>query len=257
MLLLELKKATTEEELNMQRRWFLGYCESPNQTHFLQRHWFPCKVSGKPAWLHPGQIPILKQLRCRITDNPLSFLLQICAPFEGKATGFHRIISVFLPYKGSLIGKPGAVRVFRSQLCEFNQFYYSASLTNNIYTILGIDTHILFESMQKDPWGVLTLEVIARGTDIKITIGEKTRINTTNQEYELIVEDNGSEDIKKKTQEITEKKMCYTSEDTINDLNDPISIEQEQFEKFRAAIDMEPNQVIRCISIMALTNKCS
>jgi hypothetical protein len=38
---------------------------------------------------------------------------------------------------------------------------------------LDIDTYILFESMQKDPWGVLILEVIARGTDIKVAVGEK------------------------------------------------------------------------------------
>jgi len=82
--------------------------------------------------------------------------------------------------------------------------FISQLLLPTTFILFWVLIHIFYLNRCKK--GVLTLEVIARGIDIKITIGEKTRINIINQEYELIVEDNGSKDIKKTKQEV---KICF------------------------------------------------
>lgn len=44
----------------------------------LHPRFFPSKVGGKPAWLDLKNIPNLSEISCKLCNNPLVFLCQVC-----------------------------------------------------------------------------------------------------------------------------------------------------------------------------------
>lgn len=102
--------------------WNIGFVEEAPASE-LVRQFFPCKLGGRPAWLHPVDVPTAKQLKCLYTREPLDFLLQLYAPVDDEPTAFHRALYVFISPHGGDLHRPGAVRVFRSQLPRENPFY--------------------------------------------------------------------------------------------------------------------------------------
>ncbi len=121
----------------------LGFVQAAENEWKLQRHQFPSKVGGAPAWLDPVNIPEGDQTRCGACGNPLGFLLQVYAPLREEGGGldqredvFHRTLFVFvcqnmaclqqdqhLQYERSSQSLCRSVRVFRSQLPRRNPFY--------------------------------------------------------------------------------------------------------------------------------------
>ena len=68
----------------------LGFIELPENSWILHRNYFPSKVGGKPAWLHPESLPSSKTMCCSKCLKPLIFLLQLYAPNEERINCFHR-----------------------------------------------------------------------------------------------------------------------------------------------------------------------
>ena len=102
--------------------WNIGFVE-PCDARLLSRQFFPSKVGGAPAWLHPVDVPTAKQLKCLYTREPLDFLLQVYAPVDEEPTAFHRSVFLFVSPHGGDAHRPGAARAFRSQLPRVNPFY--------------------------------------------------------------------------------------------------------------------------------------
>ena len=102
--------------------WTIGFVE-PAPASDLARQFFPSKVGGRPAWLHPVDVPTAAQLKCLYTREPLDFLMQVYAPVDDEPSAFHRALYVFVSPHGGDLHRPGAVRVFRSQLPRCNPFY--------------------------------------------------------------------------------------------------------------------------------------
>lgn len=91
---------------------------------------FPCKVGGKPKWLHYTSLPILeKDLICKNCNSLLTFLLQIYAPLHVdddnlKQSSFHRVLLVFICASQTCSpNKLRTVKVFRSQMARKNPIY--------------------------------------------------------------------------------------------------------------------------------------
>ena len=64
----------------------------------LQRHRFPNKAGGAPAWLDPVDLP---EGEARLCGEPLRFALQVYAPLppaqgEGADAAHHRSLFVFM-----------------------------------------------------------------------------------------------------------------------------------------------------------------
>jgi hypothetical protein len=77
----------------------LGFAENCDDfPHELEPEYFPSKIGGQPAWLHPLGIPVDKN-RCPHCAAPLSFLLQIYTGGPGRAFpqpgAFHRTLFLF------------------------------------------------------------------------------------------------------------------------------------------------------------------
>ena len=126
--------SSDDESVGGDLEWNIGFVEEAplditekqQWKHSLKRQHFPCKVGGAPAWLEPVDIPSNKQLKCLYTREPLDFLMQIYAPVDDQLdepSAFHRSIFVFVSPHGGNLHRPGAVRVFRSQLARENAFY--------------------------------------------------------------------------------------------------------------------------------------
>ena len=102
----------------------LGFAvERSDEPLWLLRNRFPSKLGGRPAWLDPVQLPLESQLCCAASGKPLRFLLQVYAPINEDPRAFHRMVSVFISPRGSLLGERGAVRAFRCQLPRANDYY--------------------------------------------------------------------------------------------------------------------------------------
>lgn len=99
----------------------LGVLATPEHPALMLRHYFPCKVGGKPAWLNPLNIPPLSALTCSHCKRPLKFLLQINAALEFESA-FHRSLLLFVCPNAKCLAQ-GAVVAFRSQLPRKNPFY--------------------------------------------------------------------------------------------------------------------------------------
>lgn len=113
--------------------WLLGFVEPPRKRTDLLRHRFPSKVGGRPAWLDPLHLPTEEQLTCRVTGQPLDFLLQVCrrrrrcrrrlpvlasyppelwcvqvyAPIDDNPAAFHRTLFLFLSPAGDKLAQAG------------------------------------------------------------------------------------------------------------------------------------------------------
>ena len=55
----------------------LGFVEEETHACYLESHYFPSKVGGKPAWLALQGLPSSEQLACGVCGNPCVFLLQV------------------------------------------------------------------------------------------------------------------------------------------------------------------------------------
>ena len=77
----------------------LGFAENCDDfPHELDPEYFPSKIGGQPAWLHPMGIPVDRN-RCPHCAAPLTFLLQIYTGGPGRAFtqpgAFHRTLLLF------------------------------------------------------------------------------------------------------------------------------------------------------------------
>lgn len=84
-------------------------------------------MGGKPSWLNLRDLPLEKQLECKVCKKPLVFLMQIYAPFEENPDTFHRTIFIFVckDPKCCKHNKNNNFTVFRCQLPRDNQYYSS------------------------------------------------------------------------------------------------------------------------------------
>ena len=101
----------------------LGFAVERSEPNALLRNQFVSKMGGSPAWLDPAHLPLESELRCKVTDEPLRYLLQLYAPCNDDPRAFHRALYLFVSPKGSQLSKPGAVRAFRCQLPRENAWY--------------------------------------------------------------------------------------------------------------------------------------
>jgi len=105
----------------------LGFLEPPEHPKAMLRHYFPCKVGGKPAWLNPVHLPTPSQLTCVHCGNPLVFMLQLYAPLRttlGSHPGsFHRTLFLFCCLQDQCVNKQKSFMCFRSQLPRYNPYY--------------------------------------------------------------------------------------------------------------------------------------
>jgi hypothetical protein len=81
----------------------LGFVETIEEP--LMPSDFPSKVGGKPVWLVPEYLPLSEEMLCGVCQTPLSFLLQIYAPFD-IPEAYHRTIYVFCCKNGACHRKP-------------------------------------------------------------------------------------------------------------------------------------------------------
>ena len=102
----------------------LGFLEKTENAELLS-NFFPSKAGGKPAWLSLKQLPSFELLTCTVCGDPLTFLLQVYAPFEEKDTCFHRTIFLFICSEPKCCKENSSsnLKVFRSQLSRVNEFY--------------------------------------------------------------------------------------------------------------------------------------
>lgn len=130
----------------------LGFAELPEDEYLLESAYFPSKIGGKPAWLHPAGVTADKN-RCPHCGGPLSFLLQIYAhATQNNAfpplNAFHRSIFLFACRESSCHAKmPPALppfRVWRSQLPRHSPYYspvapdYSRPPPTHCAPLLGV-----------------------------------------------------------------------------------------------------------------------
>lgn len=86
----------------------------------LQRHYFPSKLGGYPAWLDPVNLPSEAELHCDICSSIMTFVIQVYAPddmYEDN-DAFHRMVYTFICQPCGTNWK-----AFRSQLPRQNDFY--------------------------------------------------------------------------------------------------------------------------------------
>ncbi|RLN35849.1 Programmed cell death protein 2, C-terminal domain containing protein, expressed [Panicum miliaceum] len=123
----------------------LAFLREPDGTDERQRHRFPDKAGGAPAWLDPVDLPTGEARLCGFCGEPLRFALQVYAPLppaQGEAdegaAHYHRALFVFMcpamacPLRDQREQRAAAaggsrrrsVRVFRCQLPEDSAFYY-------------------------------------------------------------------------------------------------------------------------------------
>ncbi|CAI6005739.1 unnamed protein product [Closterium sp. NIES-64] len=72
----------------------LGFVQKPSHDWSLERHRFPSKVGGAPAYLDPLNVPS-DALLCHFCSQPLRFLLQVYAPVDSEPSAFHRTLFLF------------------------------------------------------------------------------------------------------------------------------------------------------------------
>ncbi|KAL6647660.1 hypothetical protein ACP70R_015097 [Stipagrostis hirtigluma subsp. patula] len=120
---------------------YLGFLRKPKAPEELQRHRFPDKAGGAPAWLDPVNLPSGEACLCGFCGEPLRFAVQARAPLP-PARAYHRALIVLMcPSMACLrldqreqqrAAEDGAgprrrsVKVFRCQLPRDNAFYSSA-----------------------------------------------------------------------------------------------------------------------------------
>ena len=97
----------------MERKVLLGFPEQAEKEEHLQRHKFPSKLGGLPAWLNPEALPCEHQL------FNTCFLLQVYAPHPTSHSAFHRQL-LLLPHCHA---NPPACTVLRTQLPRSNRLY--------------------------------------------------------------------------------------------------------------------------------------
>uniref|UniRef100_A0A182QED0 MYND-type domain-containing protein n=1 Tax=Anopheles farauti TaxID=69004 RepID=A0A182QED0_9DIPT len=104
----------------------LGFLE-PCEPWLLTNKFFRSKVGGKPAWLELKNLPKPEELLCGQCNEPLGFLCQVYAPIEEKNNSFHRTLYVFVCFTAACNQSPTqdakTMKVLRSQLPRQNAFY--------------------------------------------------------------------------------------------------------------------------------------
>ncbi|EKX74341.1 conserved hypothetical protein [Theileria equi strain WA] len=95
----------------------------------LQRHYFPSKLGGYPAWLNPVDLPEENELHCDICSSIMTFAIQVYAPDDiyEENDAFHRVIYTFVCQPCGTNWK-----AFRSQLPRQNDFYDYHPVDDNI-----------------------------------------------------------------------------------------------------------------------------
>lgn len=116
----------------------LGFVEKAEDPSHLTSSFFPSKLGGKPAWLDPLNTPSPGELSCGHCMKPLTFLLQVYAPFSDRNNdcAFHRTIFVFMcsdpnchQYKNK---HAKCFKALRCQLPEVNDFYDKSVNGDNV-----------------------------------------------------------------------------------------------------------------------------
>ncbi|XP_075410346.1 programmed cell death protein 2 isoform X2 [Tenrec ecaudatus] len=97
----------------------LGFAEEAPAWR-LRSALFPSKVGGRPAWLGEAGLPGPAALSCPRCSRPPTFLLQLYAPLPGRADAFHRGLFLFCCRHPACCA---GLRVFRNQLPRKNDFY--------------------------------------------------------------------------------------------------------------------------------------
>lgn len=98
----------------------LGFAEKCDDfPHELEPEYFPSKIGGFPAWLHPMGIPVDKN-RCPHCAAPMTFLLQIYTGGPGRAFtqpgAFHRTLFLFTCRSSACHARKPPVRSYLDSL---------------------------------------------------------------------------------------------------------------------------------------------
>ena len=101
----------------------LGFAENCDDfPHELEPEYFPSKIGGHPAWLHPMGVPVDKN-RCPHCAAPLTFLLQIYTGGPGRAFthpgAFHRTLLLFTCRSSACHARKPPVRQHRHFFCPW------------------------------------------------------------------------------------------------------------------------------------------
>lgn len=107
----------TDEDDEEELEWLLGFPEQPEKPEHLQRHFFPSKLGGLPAWLQPEDAPASHEL------DGFRFLLQVYAPHTHNAYAFHRQLVVLVRPPMGTQETQAHVLVLRCQLPRENHLY--------------------------------------------------------------------------------------------------------------------------------------
>lgn len=244
----------------------------------MESRFFPSKVGGKPAWLDLKNIPKKEDLECEYCGHPCIFLCQIYAPLDDNNDAFHRTLYVFICKDPNCCktNENGNLKVFRSQLSRFNNYYPSEPPIEkeNWRTDINADTwcktcHVCGIAALKHCSKCKVVNYCSRSHQIydwkqchKNTCGSS--INKNNSflfpEYELVKEpekiiSEDDEDYKEVEQEEIEKYKSmvqnkelesFNSNEDIEDLSKMANADEDEvFTQFRAKIEEYPDQVIR------------
>lgn len=99
----------------------LGFAWPCAEAWRFKCKFFPSKVGGLPSFLTLNPILGMDQLRCKLCQSPMRFVLQLYAPVDSQPEAFHR--TLFLFACGASPRCASEVAVFRCQLPRHNQFY--------------------------------------------------------------------------------------------------------------------------------------
>lgn len=66
-----------ESEGEEEEEVLLGFVDEAANPESLERHFFPSKVGGVPAWLDPVRLPQGEATVCGFCGKPLAFLMQV------------------------------------------------------------------------------------------------------------------------------------------------------------------------------------
>ncbi|GAQ82545.1 putative programmed cell death protein [Klebsormidium nitens] len=122
-----------ESEGEEEEEVLLGFVDEAANPESLERHFFPSKVGGVPAWLDPVKLPQGGATVCGFCGKPLAFLMQVYGPLESEPSAFHRTLFLFVCKSNTCLkrhfrqqeapDRKHSVRVFRCQLPRSNPFY--------------------------------------------------------------------------------------------------------------------------------------
>uniref|UniRef100_A0A182ILC0 Uncharacterized protein n=1 Tax=Anopheles atroparvus TaxID=41427 RepID=A0A182ILC0_ANOAO len=262
----------------------LGFLET-SEPWLLTNKFFRSKVGGKPAWLELKNLPKPDELQCEQCKEPLTFLCQVYAPAEENETSFHRTLFVFVcataACNQSATPEARSIKVLRSQLARQNEFYdydppdetaESPAIKSPVPLCVVCGCHgpklcsrcksvnYCSSSHQRRDWkaghkAVCSEEGVTRQTtqtaEASLILLPQFEIITEPEEYESKAK-LSEEEIEKRQMEEYEQLKHEGKVGTLDDLPEAEldqysadQVEDKTFDKFKARIAADPDQVLR------------